>query len=134
MERLSNPRKLILECLYLYSNASLKEIYNFIKTNDKNKKASKETLRKNIDLLIKEKKIRVVYINSLLLYELNSLPVHNHMICMYCNKIFDLKRSIYRWKLDKDGNLLKSAQIVYKGICKNCLEKNKQKELTNKSK
>ncbi len=54
---------------------------------------------------------------------------HVHFLCRECGRVFDLmdekapklkKRSITR-----DGNLIDEAQLYYKGVCRECLEKEK---------
>ncbi|EGN58092.1 transcriptional repressor [Hallella multisaccharivorax DSM 17128] len=54
---------------------------------------------------------------------------HVHFLCRECGRVLDLmdekapklkKRSITR-----DGNLIDEAQLYYKGVCRECLEKEK---------
>lgn len=53
---------------------------------------------------------------------------HVHFLCRKCGKVYDLmdcKAPVYRKPFSVDGNLVDEAQLYYKGICSNCLNKSK---------
>ena len=55
--------------------------------------------------------------------------VHSHFLCRYCGHIYDLKSPEAVKKvesLEMDGHQVTEVHYYYKGICKNCLRKDKE--------
>lgn len=55
--------------------------------------------------------------------------VHSHFLCKRCGHIYDLKRpeAIKQVEnLEMDGHQVSEVHYYYKGICKNCLSKDKE--------
>lgn len=82
------------------------------------------TVYRNLNLLVEGSLIkRVKMPNNIDRYDkLNNN--HIHFICTNCNKLIDLEN------IDKEptminGNKVLDYEINYKGICKNCIEKEK---------
>ena len=55
--------------------------------------------------------------------------VHSHFLCKRCGHIYDLKcpEAIKQVEnLEMDGHQVSEVHYYYKGICKNCLSKDKE--------
>ncbi len=55
--------------------------------------------------------------------------VHSHFLCKRCGHIYDLKcpEAIKKAEnIDMDGHQVSEVHYYYKGICKNCLSKDKE--------
>ena len=60
---------------------------------------------------------------------LSKTSVHSHFLCRYCGHIYDLKSPEAVKKvesLEMDGHQVTEVHYYYKGICKNCLRKDKE--------
>ena len=54
---------------------------------------------------------------------------HVHFLCRECGRVFDLmdeKAPKVKTSVMHDGNLIDEAQLYYKGVCKECLAKEKE--------
>lgn len=53
---------------------------------------------------------------------------HGHFFCSQCGKVYDLetKPEIPSEIFSLEGHQVKEAHVYYKGICRDCLEKNKK--------
>ena len=54
---------------------------------------------------------------------------HVHFLCRECGRVFDLmdeKAPKMKRPVSREGHLIDEAQLYYKGICKECLEKEKE--------
>ena len=61
-------------------------------------------------------------------YDADTTP-HAHFLCRYCGHIYDLKSPEAVKKvesLEMDGHQVTEVHYYYKGICKNCLRKDKE--------
>ena len=57
-------------------------------------------------------------------YELSEISTHNHFICEKCGKIIDIFNNNSSIN-EINGNKVISNTTTYYGICKECLENNK---------
>lgn len=56
---------------------------------------------------------------------------HVHFLCRECVRVFDLmdeKAPKVKTSVMRDGNLIDEAQLYYKGVCKECLAKEKESD------
>ena len=51
---------------------------------------------------------------------------HAHFICIECRKIIDLDSKYIAGKKQIDENIVLDCEVNYKGICKECKERNDQ--------
>lgn len=51
---------------------------------------------------------------------------HAHFLCKQCGKIYDLPLSVVENEGKINGHQITEQHFYYKGICKECLEKNKK--------
>lgn len=54
---------------------------------------------------------------------------HVHFLCRDCGRVFDLmdeKAPKMKRPVTREGYLIDEAQLYYKGVCKECLEKEKE--------
>jgi len=61
-------------------------------------------------------------------YEINSIP-HAHLKCIKCGKIYDIKTKLLLLKNESviEGHQIEECHLYFKGVCKNCLKKQKEK-------
>lgn len=54
---------------------------------------------------------------------------HVHFFCRKCGRVFDLmdeKAPTLKRPINRDGNVIDEAQLYYKGVCKDCLAKERK--------
>ena len=87
---------------------------------------SKTTVYNTLDVFHKHALIDVLTITgSELRYEICSKS-HHHFLCRKCNKIFDIDvECSYFQNKNVQGHKIEEIHGYFKGICKDCLEKEK---------
>ena len=103
-----------------YDHLNAYEIYDLARNKIPN--ISLGTVYRNLSALSQDKKIKKI-INNEGYDRYDKLDNHNHFVCTKCNKIYD----IYDYETKKikniDGHKVNDCEIILKGICKECLEK-----------
>ena len=127
MERRNTIQKeLVLNAVVkMHSHVTAEEVYNFIKTDYPT--IGKGTVYRNLSILADENRIRKVDIpGSADCYDF-TLKKHYHVRCIVCGKVSDVDMdeieimdSLIR---DKHGIKFLDYDILFKGICKECQEK-----------
>jgi len=108
---ISNPYHPTAEEIY---NTLVKEVPTLSRTTVYN--TMKYFLKKGIvsDLTISENEVR---------YDSNTTP-HAHFRCIRCGRIFDVELKKHCWGMKEiEGNKILRQQVYLFGICKDCLEK-----------
>ncbi len=120
--KFSKQRELILNTILNSStHLTADNIYNTLKS--KNPSLSLGTVYRNLSQLTENGFIKKVSIpNQPDRFDKNT-HTHGHLVCEVCNEIFDINytsiENLYNY-LKKDGNIIKSYDIVLNGICKKC--------------
>ena len=123
MERSTIQRKLIVDSIKSIGHATTKDIISSLSNSGYN--VSIGTIYRNLDLLVNENILRRVSINFKEdYYELSEISTHNHFICEKCGKIIDIFNNNSSIN-EINGNKVISNTTTYYGICKECLENNK---------
>ncbi len=121
----SLPRIEILE--YLYKNRihpNIEEIYSAL--SPKMSSLSKATVYNTMELFEQKGIVKGLHIESNeIRYDIRT-DRHGHLKCIECGAIYDIE--VYDVKSELSTNNLKFAiiteEVNYRGICKNCIEKN----------
>ncbi|MGN1393001.1 MAG: transcriptional repressor [Succinivibrionaceae bacterium] len=124
--RYSKQRELIYDYL-LKSKAhpSAEMIYKDLSKNHPN--LSLGTVYRNLNLLLTLGKIQLIStVNNVERYDARC-DTHAHFICNKCNAVIDIQNMdteavLNACCLEKDNNVT-SINLVFSGICKNCLNK-----------
>jgi len=90
---------------------------------------SKTTVYNSLKLFMEKGIVTPLYITgSEVRYDLNT-EQHHHFLCEQCGKIYDLAIDCpYMKKTKIQGHQIKQKHGYFRGICKTCLEKNKNKK------
>jgi Fe2+ or Zn2+ uptake regulation protein len=102
------------------------QIYSDLKK--KNPSLSKTTVYNSLKIFREHSIIQTLTISSSeIRYDFNC-SIHRHFLCKKCGKIIDINSSCpYIVKIRKDGYQIDEAHGYFKGICKECLHKEKTK-------
>ena len=106
---------------------SADEIYRAIKINSP--ALSKTTIYNNIDVMVKNNIIKAFrFMDSNELRFDYKTTEHYHFICRKCKNIYDVDISLpYLEKFENYKHKVEEFYGDYRGICENCLKKEKQK-------
>lgn len=121
---MTKQRQLILNvvnssCLH----QTVEEIFNDEKI--KESKMVFATVYNSLNYLVEHGYIRRIRIPGLPDHYDRNLEPHDHLICNQCGKVFDIPSvRTYLDKKNLDGHYLESYELIYHGICKDCLSKN----------
>ena len=102
------------------------DIYRSLKKT--NPSLSKTTVYNSLDVLTKKHVIQCLTISlSEHRYDFGN-KMHHHFFCYRCGRIYDLDFSCpnikrIRRKIIHDGHRIEEAHGYFRGVCKNCLEK-----------
>jgi Fe2+ or Zn2+ uptake regulation protein len=123
--KITSQRLIVLQ--YLDKNCThptADQIYTDLKTN--NPSLSKTTVYNALDALQKHGIIQVITISgSELRYDINH-GMHHHFYCKKCGNIIDIEISCPNVeKMSEYGHKVEEIHGYIKGICKNCLKKEK---------
>jgi len=113
-----------LDCHRTHPTAD--EIYTALKKN--NPSLSKTTVYNSIDVLNKHGLIVILTISGTeKRYDFTHAP-HQHFLCTRCEKIMDINiRCPNIGKVVDEGCKIEEVHGYFKGICRQCLEKQKEK-------
>ena len=102
------------------------QIYSDLK--EKNLSLSKTTVYNSLKIFKEHGIIQTLTIsNSEIRYDFNC-TIHHHFLCKKCGKIIDIDRTCpHIEKIRKEGYQIDEAHGYFKGICKECLQKEKTK-------
>lgn len=119
--RNTKQKELILEIIkYSYSHPTALEIYQ--KSREKISNISLGTIYRNLNILVNQQLIRRIKMpNNIDRYDKVNND-HIHFICLKCNKVLDLEKIENTPTMINENKVL-DYEVNYKGICKNCLEK-----------
>ena len=87
------------------------------------------TVYRNLDLMVKAKEIRIIEIaNDSNRYDKTLMP-HDHAICEKCGRVEDVYIGDLKKTLEKNNSIqVRSYNLIVNCICKECLNKNKERE------
>jgi len=102
------------------------QIYSYLK--EKNPSLSKTTVYNSLEIFKEHGIIQILTISSSeLRYDFNC-AIHRHFLCKNCGRIIDIDSSCpYIEKIRKEGYQIDEAHGYFKGICKDCLQKENMK-------
>ena len=102
------------------------QIYSDLK--EKNPSLSKTTVYHSLKIFKERGIIQTLTISSSeIRYDFNC-TMHHHFFCKKCGKIIDINSSCpHIEKIRKEGYQIDEAHGYFKGICKECLQKEKTK-------
>lgn len=103
------------------THPTIDEIYNSLVKSMPT--LSKTTIYNTLKLFIENGAAQMLTINEKTsCYDADTSP-HAHFICEHCNKVVDLyydTEDIFPKSENMHGHMIKSMQVYYRGICKNC--------------
>lgn len=96
----------------------------YLNLKEKIPSLSKTTVYHSLDVFKAHGMIQTLTISGLeLRYDFNC-AMHRHFLCKNCGRIFDIDSSCpYLEKIRKEGYQIDEAHGYFKGICKDCLQK-----------
>ena len=120
--RITKQKELIIDIIRnSYNHPNAEEIYN--KARKVLPNISLGTIYRNLNMLTYNNKIKRINCDDAI-YRYDHVDYrHQHFICASCNKIIDIFDDIELEKKIIDGNEVIDYDIYFKGICKECLEK-----------
>lgn len=86
-------------------------------------KISLGTVYRNLNSLVSENKVRRIKMSDGTDRFDHTNDYHDHFICTNCNSIIDIESKNKVIPKNINGNKVMSYEVVYKGLCKNCLKK-----------
>ena len=130
MGRSTKQKDLIHKTLTnLKTHPTIKELYDEVKSKDNS--LGQATVYRNINKLYENGLIRrIIDKDGTIRYD-GDISYHGHLICEECNKLIDLDNL----KLDintiddisrKNNCYIKSYDVIIRGLCSECLNKNKK--------
>ena len=120
--RNSKQRDLILNIINeSYCHPTAETIYEIAR--EKMPKISLGTVYRNLDTLHALGSIRRINLNDSTYRYDRACDNHAHFVCSKCNEIEDIQENLFENLQDICGNKILSYDIIFKGICKNCLKK-----------
>ena len=81
------------------------------------------TVYRNLNMLVEDKKIRRIKMNDGIDRFDHARDNHDHFICYRCDNIIDVHTKNKGYSENIGGNRVMNYEVFYRGICKNCLEK-----------
>ena len=120
--RNSKQRELILDIINsAYTHPTAEEIYEIAINTIPN--ISLGTVYRNLDVLYSDGSIRRINLeNNTYRYD-RAMDSHAHFVCNECHSITDIPQEIFQNLNEISGNRVITCDIIFKGICKNCLKK-----------
>ena len=109
-----------VECLMNHPTAE--EIYSVI--HDEHPSVSKGTVYRNLGILVEEGKLLKIGVADGPDHYDHTTAKHFHMCCRKCKRVVDIdtKKLDINDYLSGSGHFIEDFDIVFKGICENCLE------------
>lgn len=81
------------------------------------------TVYRNLNLLVDEKKLRRIKMSDGMDRFDHARDNHDHFICYRCGIVIDVHTKNKGHSENFGGNRVMNYEVFYRGICKNCLEK-----------
>jgi Fur family transcriptional regulator, ferric uptake regulator len=128
MRRNTIQRDLVKQAVQdMKKHVTADELYEFLKKCHPS--MSKGTVYRNLDILVEEGSVRKVEVPSGPNYYDFTLKNHYHVKCVECGEVTDVDMDAVEGLINKirdtHGMDFLSYDIVFKGICKNCKQRNK---------
>ncbi len=122
MYRLTSQRKYIVEAIKNLGHSTINEIADELDENGVSMALS--TVYRSLESLEKQSVVRKIATKcGQDFYEMFDQPRHDHFICSRCHKILDIPRDETEFEVKiVDGNLIRSSETIYYGLCKECLK------------
>lgn len=121
--RNTKQKELILNIINnSYDHLNALEVYLIAKEDMPN--ISLGTVYRNLNLLVSDEQIIRIKTKERDRFDAKR-ENHNHFICIKCNKIIDIKNDYELSSNYINGNKVIDYQIKYIGICRECLEEEK---------
>ena len=121
--RVTKQRNLILDIVNNSKNhLSAEEIHKESLKSIKN--ISLGTVYRNLNNLVNENLIKKIKFEEFDRYDQINIK-HNHMFCIKCHKIIDIFEDI-KISLNNKFGKVNDYEINFKGICNDCLKKEKE--------
>lgn len=127
--RYSKQRELIYQNLKnRCDHPTAEKIYSDLKID--NPELSLGTVYRNLNFLVKVNKIRKLDIGQSTIHFDADLSAHHHFICNHCQQVFDItyNENISNDVQNQTEHKIEKVELVFSGICKNCLEIKKMEE------
>ena len=86
-------------------------------------KISLGTVYRNLNILVEEKKLRRIKMNDGIDRFDHTRDNHDHFICYQCGIVIDIHTKNKGYSENFGGNRVMNYEVFYRGICKDCLEK-----------
>ena len=106
------------------THPTAEEIYNICRENISN--ISLGTVYRNLNLLVTQGLIRRIKMENHIDHFDHSNYSHAHFICIECGEIIDLDKKYIVEKNQIDENIVLDCEVNYKGICKECKERDER--------
>lgn len=126
----TKQRKMILEVLVnSHEHLSAEQVYDLLQSNEETKHIGLATVYRNLNVLTQTNQIVRIFNQDLgHVYDGNIHP-HYHLKCTQCGELVDFDMP-YQHQLDvlanaENDGYIASHDIVFTGICKECLGKTK---------
>lgn len=81
------------------------------------------TVYRNLNSLVDEKRLRRIKMSDGIDRFDHARDNHDHFICYRCNVVIDVHTKNKGYSENFGGNRVMSYEVFYRGICKDCLEK-----------
>ena len=120
--RNSKQRDLILDIINTsFTHPTAEAIYEIARNTLPN--ISLGTVYRNLDMLQSMGSIRRINLeNSTYRYD-RAKDNHAHFVCNECKNVYDIYEDLFKNLDEICGNKILGYDIIFKGICKNCLIK-----------
>ena len=105
-----------------FSHPTAEDIYNICRKDIIN--ISLGTVYRNLNLLVNQGLIKRIKMENNIDRFDNLKETHAHFICIECGKIIDLDSKYIVGKNEINENIVLDCEVNYKGICKECRERN----------
>ncbi|MDO4595160.1 MAG: Fur family transcriptional regulator [Tissierellia bacterium] len=122
--RMSHQRMMVLKYLYTHKNhPTADKIFRDLKKEDP--VLSQATVYNTLNLFVEKNIIRELDFNEKSKrYDFDKCG-HAHFICEKCHNVYDLETTSDVRSEITDGYEVHQMQVIYRGICPNCLKKEK---------
>ena len=123
--RITRAREAVISIIF-EANFPLDAPTIISKLNSKNIKVNKTTVYRELDFLLKNGLLKLVFLKpSIVHYESALLPHHHHLVCTNCDSIEEVDCVIDEDKLlkkvEKKGFNLKNHKFEMYGVCASCI-------------
>lgn len=122
MYRVTSQRKYIAEAIKSLGHSTINEIADELDENGVSMALS--TIYRSLESLEKQNIVRKVATKyGQDFYEMFDQPRHDHFVCSRCHKILDIPKENAEFEVKIiDGNLIRSSETLYYGLCKDCFK------------